>query len=436
MTILYGSHLVHRAELWAASRGRWTLEIAYSDDVIPSGRVTVTWGSATFVGTIDPEHVGYFNGEIVAKIVGGWGWSMTLPAAWYQSDNPGLQGRTIATKAAEAVSEMLYAATGTGKPEENLFRPVYISYSRSKQTAGSVLKDVLKPGVAHWTDFDGSTRVGVRVAPLPAARVELLEYDAGSKWADIDADDPANLLGATIPADPIRGTPALVITELFAWAGEEGFRYRAAVSPAQSTEPSRLAEVLRDLVRGFVPELPALELRRARVMAQASDGRVSLQQVNRAGEVADFGRDEANKGAVYLYPGVAGASVEYFNPASEAPETNPEVILAFSRADWSDPIAFLAAPKGQAGHVPRKVFFEAKSEIRLVGNSDGIVRVGAAPTFALAREVDVSALLTAIRAAATTMSASAVPEVVAVGGIITSALESVTITGTTNLEAK
>ena len=121
MTIQYGDKLVHRAELWASSRGRWTLEIAYSDEVIPSGRVTVTWGSATFVGTIDPNHVGYFNGEIVAKIVGGWGWSTELPATWYQSDNPGVQGRFVATKAAEAVGETLYGAMGTDKPATNLF---------------------------------------------------------------------------------------------------------------------------------------------------------------------------------------------------------------------------------------------------------------------------------------------------------------------------
>ncbi len=401
MTIQYGDKLVHRAELWASSRGRWTLEIAYSDEVIPSGRVTVTWGSTTFVGTIDPNHVGYFNGEIVAKIVGGWGWSIELPATWYQSDNPGVQGRFIATKAAEAVGETLYGATGTDKPAASLFRPLRVSYSRPRQTGGSVLEDVLAPGVCQWTDFDGATRVGARPAPSTPPRVALLDYDAASKWADIDADDPANLLGATIPADAIRGTPALVINELFAWAGskddkDEGFRYRVAVSPAQSTESSRLAEAFRELVRGFVPELPALELRRARVMAQATDGRVSLQQVNRDGEVSDFGRDEAAKGAVYLYPGIAGASVQYFDPASEAVASKPEVVLAFSRADWSDPIAFLAAPKGTAGHVPHRVFFEAGSVIQFVGNSDGIVRVGATPTSAVALAPDLVTYLNAL----------------------------------------
>jgi hypothetical protein len=432
MTIAYGDRLIHRAELWAASRGRWTLEIAYSDDVLPSGQVTVTWGSATFVGTIDPEHVGKDRGEITAKVVGGWGWSTELPAAWYQSDSPGLQGRFVALKAAEAVGETLRAATGTTAPATTLFRPLRVSYSRSKQTAGSVLEDVLMPGVSWWTDFDGATRVGVRPAPSLSARVALLEFDPASKWADIDADDPANLIGATIPADDTRGTPALVINELYAWAGEDGFRYRAAVSAAASAEPSRLVEVLRELVRGFVPELPALELRRARVTSQGADGRVSVQHVDRSGEVSDFSRTE---GAVWLYPGIAGASVQYFDPASEAPTATPEVVLAFARADWSDPLAFLAAPKGQPGHVPHKVFFEASREVRLVGSSDGVVRVGATPTFALAREVDVTALLTAIRAAATTMSASGVPEVAAVGAALTSALSGVTITGTTKLEA-
>lgn len=378
MTILYGDKLVHRAELWAAARGRWTLEIAYTDDVIPSGRVTVTWGSAAFVGTIDPSHVGYFNGEIIAKIVGGWGWSNELPSAWYQSDNPGVNGRTIATKAAEAVGETLYAATDTGKPATNLFRPMRVSYSRAKQTAGSVLEDVLAPGASWWTDFEGTTRVGVRVAPLPAARVVLLDYDPASKWAELDADDPASLIGATIPADPIRGTPALVINELFAWASDEGFRYRAAVAPSSANESSRLAAALRDVVRAFVPELPALELRRARVVAQASDGRVSVQQVDRAGEIADFGRTE---GAVRFYPGIPGASCDLQIASTETlAQSNPEVVLAFSRADWSDPIAFLAAPVGQPGHVPLVTRLEAVNTIKLVSASTGKVQVGATPT--------------------------------------------------------
>jgi hypothetical protein len=257
-----------------------------------------------------------------------------------------------------------------------------------------VLEDVLAPGVCHWTDFDGATRAGVRPAPSTPPRVALLDYDAASKWADIDADDPTNLLGATIPADPIRQTPALVINELFAWASDEGFRYRAAVSTVQSSEPSRLAAALRDLVRGFVPELPALELRRARVTAQGNDGRVSVQQVNRDGEVSDFGRTENNGGAVRLYAGTAGASAELDLRGDQKPET----ILAFAHADNSDPIAFLAPPVGQPGHVPFRSFYEAADTLRMVGNSAGRVKVGAAPTKAVALAPDLVTYLQASEA--------------------------------------
>ena len=194
-------------------------------------------------------------------------------------------------KAAEAVGETLYGATGTDKPATNLFRPLRVS--TAPKTNRGQREDVLAPGVCHWTDFDGATRGGSSgsLRLLPALRCSNTTQP--SKWADIDADDPTNLLGATIPADPIRQTPALVINELYAWASDEGFRYRAAVSTAQSSEPSRLAAALRDLVRGFVPELPTLEIRRARVTAQGNDGRVSVQQVNRDGEVVDFDAQKA-----------------------------------------------------------------------------------------------------------------------------------------------
>ncbi len=392
MTISFGEQLVHRVDLLhAPSSGRWTLEFAYPGNVIPSGRQTVQWDNALFVGTVDPDHTGYTNGEIRVKLVAGWGWSQELPAFWHQSDNPGVRGRTVATQAAQLVGETLYGSTGQTAPSENIFRPLRVSYSRAKQTAGSVLQDVLAPGQTWWTDFGGATCAGVRVAPSPSVRVALLDYDAGSKWADLDCDDPSNLLGATIPADPIRGFPALVINELFVWTEGANIRYRAAVSPAATNEASRLAEALRVLVRGFVPELPTLELRRAVVTSQSSDGRVSLQQVDRAGEVADFGRTE---GAVRLYAGSPGVSAELDLRGGATPET----ILAFSRADWSDPIAFLAPGLGQPGHVPFRTYHEADNTIRFVSHSNGVVRVGAAPTKAVALSPDLITYLNASEA--------------------------------------
>jgi hypothetical protein len=330
--------------------------------------------------------VGAFNTEIQCKIIGGFGWSTELPAAWYQSDSPGVHGKTIATKAAEAVGETLVDAPLA------TYRPLRVSYSRGKRTAGTTLTDSLAPGAQWWTDFDGATRAGTRAAPSTPARVALLDYDPASKWADLDADDPSNLLCATLPADAVRGIPALTITELFAWGSEDGFRYRAALAPVAEQRNSRFVEALRVLTRALIPELPALQARRARITSQGADGRVSLQLVERDGSIADFGRTE---GAVSLYAGTAGQSADLdLIPTEGRPsQVSPETILAFASADQSAPYAFLAAPLGQPGHVPLVVRHEAWNEIRFVGASSGKVLVGAAPTSPVAIAIEVAAAL-------------------------------------------
>lgn len=424
MTISINDTPVHRAELHATLSERWTLEVAYAGETVPTGKVTVLWGSAKFIGTVDPKHVGIFNGEVIARIVGGWGWSQELPATWYQSDRPGVHGKTIATKAAEAVGETLIDAPAS------TYRPLRVSYSRAKRTAAATLNDSLAPGVSWWTDFEGTTRVGIRAAPSSSARVVLLDYDPASKWAELDADDPANLLGATIPADTIRGIPALVINELFAWGNAEGFRFRASVAPVAEQGPSRLASALHGLVRSFAPELPALALRRANVVSQSGDGRVSLQQVDRGGEVSDFGREE---GAVRHYAGSPGVSAEF----DLRDGTTPETILAFARADQSDPFTFLSPPLGQPGHVPFRVAHEAISGIRFVGQSAGVVRVGATPTVPVALAPPVNSIKAALATLATSLSSAAsIANVAAAGVALTTALSSIPTASATKLEAK
>jgi hypothetical protein len=386
MTISIKGLPIHNAELHAPNAQSWTLDIAYTGEALPSGLVTVLWGNATFVGTVDPLHVGVFNTEIRCKIVGGYGWSTELPATWYQSDSPGVHGKTIATKAAEVVGETLVDASA------DTYRPLRVSYSRSKRTAGESLTDSLAPGNRWWVDFGGATRVGVRPAPSIPARVALLDYDPASKWAELDADDPSNLIGATIPADPVRGFPALVIIELFAWGNDDGFRYRAGVALAPEQGNSRLVEAMRVLTRALIPELPTLQLRRARITSQSNDGRVSLQQVERDGVISDFG---ALDGAVRLYAGTPGVSAEMDLRGGLTPET----ILAFCRADQSDPIAFLSPPVDQPGHVPFRTYHEADNTIRFVGLSNGVVRVGASPTVPVALAPEVAAAFDLVTAA-------------------------------------
>lgn len=134
------------------------------------------------------------------------------------------------------------------------------------------------------------------------------------------------------------------------------------------TDPSdRLRAALSTLVRGdAAPELDTLGFQRARIISQSLGGRVSLQIVHRGEQ---DGPEAPDTLPVAVWMGVPGCSADH------AP--GQEVVLGFSRADASDPVAFLAAPKGQPGHVPIRVCYEAMGEIRWFRESTGIGHFGA-----------------------------------------------------------
>lgn len=186
---------------------------------------------------------------------------------------------------------------------------------------------------------------------------------------------------------------------------------------------SRLRDALTGLVRhDAVPEIRALSIGRARVVSQGVDGRVSLQRVDRGGEFPDL-----FDGRVALWCGVAGVSVD--------PTPSQEVLFAFAGADLSDPIAFVATPLGQPGHVPIKVRHEATTEIRFVGASAGLVRVGPGATQPVALGSALDSVIGALQAFATALDSSTDPAVVAAASALTSALGAITITSATRLEA-
>lgn len=190
---------------------------------------------------------------------------------------------------------------------------------------------------------------------------------------------------------------------------------------------SRLRDALAGLVRhDAVPEIRALSIGRARVVSQGIDGRVSLQRVNRDGEYPDlFGSD--NEGRVALWCGVAGVSVD--------PTPSQEVLFGFAAADLSDPIAFVATPLGQPGHVPIKVRHEATTEIRFVGASAGFVRVGPGATQQVALGPALDSVIAALQTFATTLGGSTDPAVMAAASALSSALGAIAVTKAIRLEA-
>lgn len=212
----------HRAELQVPWTGSWIVKVALDATVAPAGPVTLTWGNATLIGTVDPTSSGVWQGEAFATVIGGIGWRSELPAGWLQND-AGLQGASVAQQAATLAGEVLTAPA-------TAFRLLRVSYARVRRPASRVLQDVLAMGMVWWVEYGGTTRAGARVAlPVPP-RVEVLEYDPLEGWADLDADDVGQtLIGSVIQPAPPRRIEALRIVELCATADGAGQRIRAGV---------------------------------------------------------------------------------------------------------------------------------------------------------------------------------------------------------------
>lgn len=151
---------------------------------------------------------------------------------------------------------------------------------------------------------------------------------------------------------------------------------------------SRLRSALAELGKAdMAPELPFLQLRRARIVVQKVDGRVSLQMVDRGD---DDGPEAPDQIVLPVWMGVPGASADH--------TPGQEVLLAFASADAAQPIAFLAPPLGMASAVPIKVRFEATTEIVFVGASVGNVRVGSISATPVALATPLSAYIAALEA--------------------------------------
>lgn len=209
----------HRGGLHVPWQGRWLAQVAL-DGALPSGKVTLLWGKTTLAGTVDPTSAGTWQGEARATIIGGIGWSNVLPALWLQND-AGLLGSAVAQQAATLAGETLVAPA-------TAFRALRVSYSRPKRQASAALADVLADGAAWWVEFDGTTKAGVRPLVTAPARVDVLSLDPREGVAELDADDPGQVLvGSVMPALPPRRPSAYRIVEVQAALGPDGQRITA-----------------------------------------------------------------------------------------------------------------------------------------------------------------------------------------------------------------
>jgi hypothetical protein len=183
--------------------------------------------------------------------------------------------------------------------------------------------------------------------------------------------------------------------------------------------------ILAHLRTAVLAAFPGLDAPKKAFFRIARDlaGRLNLQPVNAK---LDQTKDLSS---IEVCPGVPGVT---------STPTEGETCIVMLVGKDEVPYVIARASEQMPGHVPIEVRHDAKTAIRLISKTASAgakVYCGSAPTFALARAADVSALLASLNAAAATMSASAVPEVVAVGGIFSAALSGNTVTPTTKLES-
>lgn len=398
MTIYLNGQPCYRAKLDVPWTGGWIAKLSLDGTAVPSGAATIQWGGATLVGTIDPKGSGAWNDGLRITVIGGAGWSSKPAAKWFQNDAE-LMASAVATATATSVGERISFLAGAD-------RKLGVAYSRRNVTAATTLRRVLGKRASWWVDFAGQTYAGLRPSTAASTAVELLDYDAENQWAELGADDPSQIpVGGTLGPFTSRLTTAVRVTELHVEADDKGQRYRAGIGPTTAAQPlalSRLRSALAGLTRAEgVPEIGHLAPVRGRVLSQGVDGRISVQLLRRDGELADTL-------PVQLFPGTPGTSADVTE--------GQEVVLIFASADPADPIAMLASPKGQPGHVPIRTRHEATTEILMVTASLGIVRVGPAgiERMPVAKAPPVTNYLTALEQYLLFLEANIFPALVAV----------------------
>lgn len=179
---------------WA---GAWTAVVTLEPDAtIPTGRVTLTIGTATLVGTVAPTGTGRFIDRLQVTIIGGGaGWSRTLRRKPYQNG---------ASVKRSTIAEDLAREAGENFDREGDSRRVGVDFPRCDEQASGVLS-LIYPG---WrVDLDGVTRATPRETyALATDGFEVLSYDPDSMTASCIADDLSAIRPGAVITDSRFGS--------------------------------------------------------------------------------------------------------------------------------------------------------------------------------------------------------------------------------------
>ena len=330
-----GSLHVAHARLFLPWRGRWLADVDVdlgTSGTAPSGAQKLTIGSATLSGTVDPDRSGFFAQKASLRLLGGGGgWQKDVPARHYHND-AGVKSSNVLSTTASDVGETIVDAA------PSVFG---IDFVRPAGAASQVLE------LLEWrVDLDGTTRTGTRTTPTTPASLQVLEWDGDRQRADFACDEI--VLPGTQVTDTRFGT--ITLRDVEQTFGDDGARGTAWCGTAAA---SRLVGALTAVVRqrGHVAFLAAY---RYRVLSQGSDGRLTLQAVERLRGLPDMI-------PLSVWPGMAGLSATY------TPGT--EVLVEFIAGDPGRPVV----TGFQSGASPQVLTLDATGTVFLTAAATDFV---------------------------------------------------------------
>jgi hypothetical protein len=334
-------HRVNRLRLHVGNTGPWFAELDLDEALALSGQVEIRFGDLTLKGTVQPGAGGVFTLSARLRVVasaGGWG--QVVSAKGYHND-AGVKAKTVAEDVAREVGETI----GTWAPGSERLGHDYL---RRVSAAATVLEDAAG-GVPWWVDNEGNTNV----APRPAgevAKVELLNYDPMTRFAEVSLDNPGDVVIGSMLEDE-RLEEAQTVREIEFRMESDSLRAFCWCGGGESSD-ARLPGLLKAIARRATDE-KVFGKWRYRVVSMGPDGRVNLQVVRKASGLP-------SALLVPQWPGVAGAHAELTNGA--------EVLVEFIEGDVSSPIVSGYVGKGGTGFVPLS--------LSLLGGTRPIARVG------------------------------------------------------------
>lgn len=335
LTMTLGKQRIANVRLFLPWRGRWIADVDIdlgNASAAPLGSQVLTIGSTTMAGTVDPDRSGFFGQKATLRLLaGGGGWQkQVLAKAWH--NDAGVKSSNVLSSTASEIGETVQDAS-----------PVTLGsdFTRPAGAASQVLE-----GLEWRVDLDGVTRIGTRTTPMAPSSLQVLEWDGDRQRADFACDDV--VLPGTQVTDTRFGTIVFRdVEQTFTDSGARGTAW------CGDTGASRLVGALTAFVRQRAGRA-LLAKYRYRILSEASDGRLTLQSVER-------GRGLPDMIPLTVWPGMAGLSATYAQ--------GTECLVEFVAGDPSRPIV----TGFQSGSSPSVMTIDATGTLLLTSGASDFV---------------------------------------------------------------